>query len=124
MLQRMRKASLVVLVTWVLSISASGADISGKWAFTVELDMGTGSPVFTFQQEGDRLTGTYSGAAGKADLTGSVKGNQVEWKFIARYEGVDYDVVYEGTIEPDNAMKGTCLYGGQLSGTWTAKRTE
>jgi hypothetical protein len=107
-----------------LSVSASGADISGEWAFTVELDMGTGNPIFTFQQEGEKLKGTYSGAAGKSDLKGSVKGDQVEWKFIAQYEGVGYDVVYEGTIESDDAMKGTCVYGGQVNGTWTAKRTE
>lgn len=120
----MRKATSVALLCCVLSVPLFGADISGKWAFTVELDMGTGNPVFTFKQDGEKLTGTYSGAAGESDLTGSVKGEQVEWKFIARYEGVDYDVVYEGTIESGDAMKGTCLYGGQLSGTWTAKRTE
>lgn len=124
MLHRKRRISFTILLCCALTVPVFGVDISGKWAFTVELDMGSGNPVFTFQQQGDRLTGTYSGGAGKADLTGSVKGEQVEWKFIARYEGVDYDVVYKGTIESGDAMKGTCLYGGQLSGTWTAKRTE
>ncbi len=120
----MRKASLAVVLCWALSVPVFGADISGKWAFSVELDMGGGNPVFTFQQEGEKLTGTYSGTAGKADLTGSVKGNQVEWKFTAQYQGMDFDVVYQGTIEAENAMKGTCDYGGQVAGTWSAKRTE
>ncbi len=120
----MRRASLAILLCGALSVPVLGADISGKWAFSVELDMGGGDPVFTFQQEGEKLTGTYSGAAGKADLTGSVKGDQVEWKFTAQYQGMTFDVVYDGTIESDSAMKGTCDYGGQASGTWTAKRTE
>jgi hypothetical protein len=105
-----------------LSAPASGADISGKWAFSVELEMGSGNPVFTFKQDGEKVTGTYSGAAGESDLTGSVNDGQIEWKFITRYEGVDYEVIYEGTIESNDAMKGTCVYGGQLRGTWTAKR--
>ena len=99
----MRKASLAVLLCWALSVPVSGADISGKWAFSVELDMGGGNPVFTFQQEGEKLTGTYSGAAGKADLTGSVKGDQVEWKFTAQYQGMTFDVVIRpaaATIPP------------------------
>ena len=124
MLQPTLKASLAVLSFWVLSVSAWGADISGEWEFTVELDMGSGNPIFTFQQEGEKLRGTYSGAAGKSVLTGSVKDDQVKWKFTAQYQGMDFDVVYEGTIESDNAMNGTCDYGGQVSGTWTAKRVK
>jgi hypothetical protein len=120
----MRKASLVILFCWVLSVPIYGADISGEWVFSVELDIGSGNPVFTFQQEGEKLTGTYSGVAGKVDLTGSVKGDHAEWKFTAEFQGMAFDVVYEGTIESDSAMKGTCDYGGEARGSWTARRKE
>ena len=35
---------------------------------------GKGSPSFEFKQEGEKLTGTYSGKFGKAALTGTVSG--------------------------------------------------
>jgi hypothetical protein len=49
-------------------------DISGNWEFSVDTAAGSGSPSFVFRQDGEKLTGTYSGLLGKADLTGTVKG--------------------------------------------------
>jgi hypothetical protein len=120
----MLKATLAILLTCILSTPVLGADITGKWNFSVELDMGSGNPVFTFKQEEEKLTGTYSGGAGTSDLTGTVKGNQVEWKYQVEWQGMEHDVVYKGTIEGADTMKGTCVYGGQLSGTWSAKRAK
>ena len=56
-------------------------DISGAWEFNVETAAGSGSPSFVFTQAGEKLTGTYSGLFGKADLTGTVKGDQIDFKF-------------------------------------------
>jgi hypothetical protein len=109
-----------VLAIVIAALPAAAADVTGKWTFSVQLDMGSGSPTFVFQQDGEKLTGTYSGQAGEAQLTGTVEGNQIQFSFESTFG----TVTYEGTIEDDGTMKGTADYGGQAGGTWTAKRAE
>ena len=40
----------------------------------------------TFKQDGEKLTGHYSGQLGEADLTGTVKGQDIEFKFAAEIQ--------------------------------------
>jgi hypothetical protein len=94
-------------------------DVTGTWACEVEIGGNQGSPVFTFKQEGERLTGKYKGQFGEAKVTGSVKGNKIEFSFQIENGG---KVVYTGTIEEKDMMKGKCDYADQASGTWTGKR--
>ena len=114
--------SLVMMcVTLMLVISAQDkVDVTGTWVFQVETSAGAGSPTFTFKQEGETLTGKYSGQFGEADLKGTVKGNQIEFSFNAEGAG---KISYSGTIEK-GAMTGKVNLGDQASGTWTAKRKE
>jgi hypothetical protein len=103
----------------LLALPLMAADISGNWTFVVDLGGQGGSPKFTFQQKGEELTGTYSGQLGESKLKGTVKGDKVEFQF----ETSGIAVVYTGTITSASEMKGTCDYGGQASGTWTAKKS-
>jgi hypothetical protein len=106
-----------------LSAQAKGVNITGKWLFTVETDGGGGTPTITFKQEGEKLTGKYSGQLGENDLTGTVKGSDVKFSFNASAQGQQIDAVYTGTIVDKDSMKGTlALAGGQINGTFTAKR--
>jgi hypothetical protein len=93
-------------------------DISGAWVFQVETSAGSGSPTFTFKQDGEKLTGQYKGAFGEAPLTGTVKGNKVDFEI----KGDQGTLTYTGTIEKDGSMKGTVQLGELGSGTWTGKR--
>ena len=96
------------------------ADVSGKWAFEVDLGIGTGSPSFVFQQDGEKLTGTYSGEIGEAQLTGTITGNTIKFQFETELGPVKY----EGSITDSDNMKGTADYVGQITGEWTAKRSK
>ena len=107
-----------MLLLLVFAAIGFAADITGKWTFNVVLDAGGGSPTFEFQQSGEKLTGTYHGQFGEAALTGTVKADKVEFTF----GGQVGTVVYSGTLEGANKMKGTCDYGGQAKGTFTATR--
>ncbi|MXZ70096.1 MAG: hypothetical protein F4Z04_01105 [Acidobacteria bacterium] len=97
--------------------TAVQVDITGTWDFVVELDIGGGEPVFVFEQDGEELTGTYQGTFGTADVTGTVTGNRIEFRF----GGEAARAVYVGTVDGDT-MQGTCDYGGVGEGTWEAKR--
>ena len=102
--------------------AADKTDVSGAWAFQVETPAGSGSPTFTFKQDGEKLTGQYKGAFGEAPLTGSVKGNKIDFTLKVKVQEQDATINYAGTVEKDGTMKGTVNLGDIGSGTWTAKR--
>jgi hypothetical protein len=89
-----------------------GADISGAWDFTVNTEAGTGNPAFVFQQQGDKLTGTYKGLLGEAKVTGTLTEDKVTFSFESEYGGEKFKVEYTGTIESAVSMKGTVRFGG------------
>lgn len=99
---------------------AQAGDVTGTWDFEVETPQGSGTPVIVFKQEGEKLTGQYKGALGEAPLSGTVKGNQIEFSFkvSGQLEGT---ITYRGTIEGET-MKGTAKLEGLGEATWKAKR--
>ena len=101
---------------------ADKTDVSGAWAFQVETPAGSGTPTFTFKQEGEKLTGQYKGVFGEAPLTGTVKGNKIDFTIKVQAQGQEANINYTGTVEKDGTMKGTVNLGELGSGTWTAKR--
>lgn len=104
-----------------LSAAMLAADVTGTWNAQVKLGDQGGSPSFVLKQDGDKLTGTYSGALGDAPLHGSIKGNEVSFDFEAQGAAVHY----AGKLSPDGTkIEGTCDYGGQASGTFTATKAE
>ena len=113
--------AIVMLTTY--SAAQAKVDITGKWQFTVETEAGTGTPTVTFKQDGEKLTGHYSSATlGEADLTGTVKGQNLNFTFTADLGGQAAPVTYAAKIESKDAMKGTIDIAGLASGTFTGKR--
>ena len=99
-----------------------GANISGVWKFTVETQMGTGTPTFTLKQEGDKVTGTYEGQLGKAPVTGTVKGDDVTLTIKVSPQGEEITVTYSGKLSGGNAMSGKASFGNLGEGTFSAKK--
>jgi hypothetical protein len=122
-----RMAAVGAIVTLVLAMSAArGAaqakvDVTGKWAFNVETAAGSGTPSMTFKQDGEKLTGHYSGQLGESDLTGTVKGADIAFTFTVDAQGTMIKATYTGTADKDT-MKGKVVLEGLGEGTFTAKR--
>jgi hypothetical protein len=117
-----------VLIAWIgyagaVALAQTKVDVTGKWIFEVTTDAGTGTPTVTFKQDGEKLTGHYSSTnLGEADLTGTVKGAAVSFKFNADLAGTAVEVTYVATVEGKDAMKGTIDIGGVAGGTFTGRR--
>jgi hypothetical protein len=99
-----------------------GFDISGNWIFSVETSVGSGTPAFTFKQSGEKLTGTYSGQLGQANIAGTLKGSELSFSFTAEAGGQSAQVTYTGKVLANDKMQGTVSLGGLGEGTWTGKR--
>src|SRR5688500_3331798 len=100
---------------------AQGTNVTGDWEFTVTTDQGSGTPTMTFKQDGEKLTGKYNGQFGSADLTGTVKGNAIQFTFTIDVQGQQAPGTYKGTVEK-NTMKGSMDIAGMVSGTFTATK--
>jgi hypothetical protein len=127
MRQRVIRAMALVAVALlygmaITSAQAGKVDVTGKWAFSVETAAGSGTPTMTFKQDGEKLTGHYSGQLGEADLTGTVKGQDISFKFTVDVQGQTLNAVYTGTVDSKDSMKGKVDLVGLGEGTFTAKR--
>lgn len=94
-------------------------NVTGVWNVTVEFSGGSGNPVFTFKQDGEKLTGRYAGAFGEADVTGTIKGHDIRFSVTTADQGVHE--IYEGTVDGDT-MKGKFTLPGMGDGTFTGTR--
>jgi hypothetical protein len=119
----MRAIAIVLSSAATVSPQGSKIDVTGKWTFTVQTDAGSGTPTVTLKQDGEKLTGHYSSQnLGEAELSGTVKGQEIKFTFNADAQGTSLTVTYTGTIESKDSMKGSVDLGGLAQGTFTAKR--
>ncbi|MBM3795740.1 MAG: hypothetical protein FJW31_17175 [Acidobacteria bacterium] len=96
----MKRVKFITLLWWDLAAApAWSADLSESWTAAVETSAGSGSPEFVFKQDGEKLTGTYSGALGSADLTGTVKDAAVAFSFTVDAGGESVKVEYKGKLD-------------------------
>ena len=120
-------AGVGAVVMMVLALATVGnsaqakADVTGKWAFNVETAAGSGTPSITFKQDGEKLTGHYTGQLGESDLTGTMKGAEIVFTFTIDAQGTMIKATYSGTADKDS-MKGKVVLEGLGDGTFTAKK--
>lgn len=107
-----------LLLFTLFSLSAFAADVTGTWKAEVKTDAGSGSPTFVLKQDGEKITGTYSGQLGEAKLTGTIKGTDISFRF-----DVGAAVIYEGRLDATGTkMSGSVDLAGQATGTFTAEK--
>ncbi len=127
------KYQLLIIVLLGLSLgtarsSANATDISGTWAIVY---MGTsGDPItltFVFKQQGEKLTGTFSGIGpiGEQKITGTVKGDKAVFGFELKGPSNKGSVTatFNGAIESPTKMTG--IVGSPFCGAgckWTGTK--
>jgi hypothetical protein len=120
LLTRFATATLAATL-WSAQAAAQRAtyDLTGRWAFTVVTENGTGTPAVTFTQRGDSLSGTYtSGRMGDRALTGTVRKDTVT--FVLK--GGEVELRFTGRMTDADNIAGTLEMGGMGQATFTGKR--
>lgn len=115
-------SKIVVLCLGIaLSAAASAADLTGTWVLTVDSPQGTSNPTMVLQQDGNKVTGTYQGSMGSADLEGTVDGNSFVLNAEMSMQGMDFTLTYSGTQDGDD-MTGEVDLSGLGGAGFTGKR--
>lgn len=96
-------------------------DVTGTWSMTVETPAGSGTPVIVLKQDGEKLTGQYTGQLGEAAVTGTIKGSAIELAYDVSVQETAIHVTYTGTAD-STSMKGTVKLGEFGEGTFTGKK--
>lgn len=98
-------------------------DLTGRWAFSVVYEGGSGSPTVTLTQKGDSLIGRYiSQAFGELDLKGTIKGKEFTFFFTTSAGGDPFTMTFEGNVEGPDLLKGSVDLGGNGTATFTGTR--
>ncbi len=105
--------------------AAKVPDVAGKWTMALELSIGTSNPTLVLKQEGDKLTGTYTGRYGDAKVAGKITADrQLQFTVSLDAEGQSLTMYFLGEVATDGQTitKGTCNVEGLGEGSWVAKR--
>ena len=104
--------------------AARTAAVAGKWAMTLDISgVGPATPTLELKQDGEKITGTYTGRYGTFPLKGTLKGRAVTFDFTMNADGTDVSMSFAGEVSEDNlAMKGTASIVGLGEATWTARK--
>ena len=118
-----RQAGSALLASAALAFAhlASAADVTGTWIMAVETGAGSGSPTFILVQKGEALSGTYKGQLGEAQVTGTVKGDDVTIEYKVEGQGQAVAVKYSGKTD-GKTMSGKVSLGQLGEGTFTGTK--
>ena len=127
-----RFLAVVSLLVVTAGIAVSGqqqskpetpASVAGKWAMTLEMSMGTGTPTLELKQDGEKITGTYTGRYGTFALEGAIKGRAIEFAVTMSAEDQTVTMRFAGEVAADGqTMKGTAALADLGEATWSAKK--
>ncbi len=130
-----RLAVSIVLVAWVAAFGSAGQaqgkdqkpksaiDVTGKWTMTMEMSMGTATPALDLKQDGETISGSYTGRYGSYELHGTLKDRAIRFSFVMGSEGQTVTMTFAGEVAADGqAMKGTADLGEMGEASWSAKR--
>src|SRR5262245_28603906 len=128
----MRRQLVVVFLLVVFSLGfgltpagaeAGPVNLTGTWGLQYMRSEGPIKMTFVFKQEGEKLSGTFSGVGPMppCPVTGAVKGSQVVfgWEMEGN-GGTTQTVAFKGTIESATKLTGTVASPFCKDCTWTA----
>jgi hypothetical protein len=122
------KTRIVLGLTALLALfvmTASAADVSGKWVGTSQgRDGKAREMVFNFKVDGENLTGTVSNRMGDREISeGKVMGNEISFTTKFSRDGNEFKTLYKGKVAGDEIKFTVQRQGSERTTEMTAKRS-
>jgi|SRR5438876_6743099 len=115
----------LALLSGMLAMVASAADVTGKWTAEVPGRGGnTQTQTFNLKADGSTLTGTVSGRMGDTEISdGKIDGDTISFSVVREMQGNKIKINYTGKVSGDGINFKMQREGGEgRSGEFTAKR--
>ena len=108
----------------LLVMTASAADVAGKWTGNMPTRDGQSREVtFDFKASGDKLSGTMSGPQGGIDITdGKISGGDISFKVSFDAGGNAIVLLFKGTVSGDQIKFTRKREGADQTQEFTAKK--
>lgn len=98
-------------------------NLTGSWNLNVNLGQGEKAATLNLQQEGERLTGSISGAFGAGEISNAstTTAGEVRFTVALEIEGQTKEATFTGRLTGDE-IRGTVTVVGMAPGSFTATR--
>ena len=108
---------LVVLEPSALAVAA---DITGTWEVTIHYqpDDADYPATYILKQQGEKITGTYQGMYGPADVTGTIKSSDVTLSVTVKGTTAQFS----GKVSSATTMSGTVTGTSDKPRKWSRRR--
>jgi hypothetical protein len=101
-----RVLSLAIVGLFVLTASPlAQTDVAGSWELNINGPQGPITATATLKQDGDKVTGTFSGPQGDVETSGTVKGNALSLAFSVNTPQGALNITLNGEVT-GTAIKG------------------
>ena len=114
----------LVFAEW--SASATAATITGTWEVTIHYPPPDGDyrATYVLKQDGEQITGTYHGMYGPADVTGTIKGEDVVLSVTVNVRNSPQTAHFSGKVSSATKMSGTVTGTSDKPRKWSAEKNE
>jgi hypothetical protein len=119
----MRKRVFVLGAMLIALVTATAADLNGKWKGDMKTPNGDNLEInFNFHVDGEKLTGTVANTYGEEQITdGTVKGDSIAFVILAG--GGQFRITYKGNVAGED-IKFHVTIADMGEGDLTAKRVK
>jgi hypothetical protein len=121
---RINNCFLLTAAAVLLAMTASAADVSGKWSAQVPGRNGqTRDTTFNLKADGDKLTGTMTGPQGDVEIKdGKISGDNLSFKVTLEFNGNSIVLLFKGVASGDQIKFTRGREGADQTQEFTAKR--
>lgn len=112
------------LVSVELPASATAANITGTWEVTIHYPPPDGDyqATYVLKQDGEKITGTYHGMFGPADVTGTIKSSEVVLSVTVNIRDSPQTAHFSGKVSSATKMSGTVTGTSNEARKWSAEK--
>lgn len=105
-------------------VSASAADVAGKWSAQIDTPIGLLNYTYEFKVDGAKLTGRAVWEKGDSEIReGKVSGDEIFFVEMMKFEDQEIRIEYKGKVS-DGEIKFTRKVGDFATEEFVAKRAK
>ena len=120
---RLIHSFMLAAVAVLFAMTASAADVNGKWTGQMPTRNGeTREVTFNLKADGDKLTGTMGGPQGDIEIKdGKVSGDNISFTTHLEFNGNSFVLQFKGTVSGDQIKFTRAREGSDQTQEFTAK---